>query len=81
MAFRLFHLDDRPAPRSPACTIASARLVVEEEERFAAGLRCGLEAEGFAVDVALDGVDRLDGARERLRCDRPAQLAANAALT
>lgn len=31
-------------------------LVVEDEERFAAGLRDGLEAEGFAVDVALDGL-------------------------
>ncbi|MEU8751571.1 response regulator transcription factor [Streptomyces chartreusis] len=40
-------------------------LVVEDEERFAAGLRDGLEAEGFAVDVALDGVDGLWLARER----------------
>ncbi|WP_405537842.1 response regulator transcription factor [Streptomyces sp. NBC_00075] len=39
-------------------------LVVEDEERFAAGLRDGLEAEGFAVDVALDGVDALWLARE-----------------
>ncbi|WP_328871176.1 response regulator transcription factor [Streptomyces sp. NBC_00287] len=39
-------------------------LVVEDEERFAAGLRDGLEAEGFAVDVALDGVDGLWMARE-----------------
>jgi two-component system OmpR family response regulator len=39
-------------------------LVVEDEERFAAGLRDGLEAEGFAVDVALDGVDGLWLARE-----------------
>jgi CheY-like chemotaxis protein len=30
-------------------------LVVEDEERLAAGLRAGLEAEGFAVDVAVDG--------------------------
>ncbi|MFI6009142.1 hypothetical protein ACIBAG_09955 [Streptomyces sp. NPDC051243] len=30
-------------------------LVVEDEERYASGLRDGLEAEGFAVDVALDG--------------------------
>ena len=30
-------------------------LVVEDEKRLAAGLRSGLEAEGFAVDVALDG--------------------------
>nr|AEG64695.1 response regulator [Streptomyces viridochromogenes] len=39
-------------------------LVVEDEERFAAGLRDGLEAEGFAVDIALDGVDGLWLARE-----------------
>ncbi|MFE0251218.1 response regulator transcription factor [Streptomyces sp. NPDC059010] len=39
-------------------------LVVEDEERFADGLRDGLEAEGFAVDVALDGVDGLWLARE-----------------
>jgi two-component system OmpR family response regulator len=34
-------------------------LVVEDEKRLAAGLRSGLEAEGFAVDVALDGTDGL----------------------
>ena len=34
-------------------------LVIEDEERLADGLRDGLEAEGFAVDVALDGVDGL----------------------
>ena len=34
-------------------------LVVEDELRLAAGLRNGLEAEGFAVDVALTGTDRL----------------------
>ncbi|MEU6380369.1 response regulator transcription factor [Streptomyces sp. NPDC046909] len=39
-------------------------LVVEDEERYAAGLRDGLEAEGFAVDVAPDGVDGLWLARE-----------------
>jgi two-component system OmpR family response regulator len=39
-------------------------LVVEDEKRLAAGLRNGLEAEGFAVDVALDGVDGLWRARE-----------------
>jgi two-component system, OmpR family, response regulator len=39
-------------------------LVVEEEKRLAAGLRKGLEAEGFAVDVALDGADGLWMARE-----------------
>jgi two-component system, OmpR family, response regulator len=39
-------------------------LVVEDERRLAAGLRKGLEAEGFAVDVALDGGDGLWMARE-----------------
>ena len=38
-------------------------LVVEDEERLAAGLRTGLEAEGFAVDVALDGLTALSMAR------------------
>jgi two-component system OmpR family response regulator len=40
-------------------------LVVEDEERLAAGLRRGLEAEGFAVDVAADGIDGLWMAREQ----------------
>jgi two-component system OmpR family response regulator len=39
-------------------------LVVEDEKRLASGLRKGLEAEGFAVDVALDGTDGLWLARE-----------------
>jgi len=39
-------------------------LIVEDEERLAAGLRIGLEAEGFAVDVAGNGVDGLWLARE-----------------
>ena len=39
-------------------------LVVEDEKRLAAGLRTGLEAENFAVDVALDGSDGLWIARE-----------------
>lgn len=34
-------------------------LVVEDEKRLAAGLRKGLEAEGFAVDVVSDGTDGL----------------------
>jgi two-component system OmpR family response regulator len=34
-------------------------LVVEDEARMADGLRVGLEAEGFAVDVAADGTDGL----------------------
>lgn len=40
-------------------------LVVEDEVALAAGLRNGLEAEGFHVDVAYDGVDGLFLARER----------------
>jgi two-component system OmpR family response regulator len=39
-------------------------LVVEDEKRLAAGLRNGLEAEGFAVDVALSGTDGLWMAQE-----------------
>ncbi|WP_328523155.1 response regulator transcription factor [Kribbella sp. NBC_00359] len=39
-------------------------LVVEDELRLAAGLRNGLEAEGYAVDVALTGTDGLWFARE-----------------
>ena len=39
-------------------------LVVEDEEALAAGVRAGLEGEGFAVDVAANGVDGLWRARE-----------------
>lgn len=39
-------------------------LVVEDQAGLAEGLRLGLEAEGFAVDVAVDGVDGLWMARE-----------------
>lgn len=39
-------------------------LVVEDEERLAASLRRGLEADGFAVDVALNGTDGLWMAQE-----------------
>ncbi|MCA1706903.1 MAG: response regulator transcription factor [Actinobacteria bacterium] len=39
-------------------------LVVEDEKGLATGLKRGLEAEGFAVDVALDGTDGLWLARE-----------------
>jgi len=39
-------------------------LVVEDEKRLAAGLRKGLAADGFAVDVALDGSEGLWMARE-----------------
>jgi two-component system, OmpR family, response regulator len=39
-------------------------LVVEDEKGLAAGLKKGLEAEGFAADVALNGPDGLWMARE-----------------
>jgi len=39
-------------------------LVVEDEDRLAASLRRGLEADGFAVDVALNGTDGLWMAEE-----------------
>jgi len=39
-------------------------LVVEDEEGLAEGLRKGLEAEGFATDVAVTGTDGLWMARE-----------------
>lgn len=39
-------------------------LVVEDEERLAGSLRRGLEADGFAVDVALNGTDGLWLAQE-----------------
>jgi two-component system, OmpR family, response regulator len=40
-------------------------LVVEDEKKVAAAVKRGLEAEGYAVDVALDGVDGLWLAREQ----------------
>ncbi|MGH2688587.1 MAG: response regulator transcription factor [Actinomycetota bacterium] len=40
-------------------------LVVEDEKHLADGLKKGLEAEGFATDVAFDGTDGLWMARER----------------
>jgi DNA-binding response OmpR family regulator len=39
-------------------------LVIEDEEALAEGVRRGLEAEGFATDVAHNGVDGLSLARE-----------------
>jgi two-component system, OmpR family, response regulator len=39
-------------------------LVVEDEKRLAAGLRKGLEAEGFTVDVVHNGTDGIWMARE-----------------
>ena len=40
-------------------------LVVEDEDRLGTGLRTGLEAEGFAVDLARSGTDGLWLAREQ----------------
>jgi two-component system, OmpR family, response regulator len=40
-------------------------LVVEDEKRLAAGLKRGLEADGFATDVAFNGTDGLWMAREQ----------------
>jgi len=39
-------------------------LVVEDEVRLAAALKRGLQAEGFTVDIAHDGVSGLQKARE-----------------
>ena len=39
-------------------------LVVDDETNFADGLRRGLEAEGFSVDLAHNGVDGMWRARE-----------------
>lgn len=40
-------------------------LVVEDQPRLASALKRGLEAEGFAVDVALDGAEGLSAAQAR----------------
>ena len=39
-------------------------LVVEDERHLAGGIKRGLEAEGFAVDISLDGPDGLQRANE-----------------
>ena len=41
-------------------------LIVEDEQRLAAAVRHGLEAEGFSVDASHDGLDGLWRAREGL---------------
>ena len=59
----------RPAPGGvgtvgPPCHSSEVRLlVVEDEARLAAALQRGLQAEGFAVDLAADGEAGLDLAR------------------
>ena len=50
-------LTDGPLPKGGGRTMRV--LVVEDEKRLAAGLKKGLEAEGFAADVALNGTDGL----------------------
>ena len=39
-------------------------LVVEDERPLAGGIKRGLEAEGFAVDLAYDGPDGLERAND-----------------
>jgi two-component system OmpR family response regulator len=52
-------------PSAARCEGDSVRiLVVEDDKQLAAGLRRGLEAEGYAVDVALDGTEGEWFARE-----------------
>src|SRR5207302_514639 len=47
------------------CQAAPMRvLVVEDERHLAGGIKRGLEAEGFAVDIALDGPDGLERAND-----------------
>jgi DNA-binding response OmpR family regulator len=45
-------------------TVPMRVLVVEDERRLAAAVKRGLEASGFAVDLAFDGVTGLHMARE-----------------
>ncbi len=47
-------------PKGPCVRV----VVVEDERRLAAAVRRGLQAEGFAVDLAHNGVDGLHAARE-----------------
>jgi len=54
----------RPAAAVPNVTDVRV-LVVEDEKRLAAGIKAGLVADGFAVDVAHDGQDGLWKAREQ----------------
>jgi DNA-binding response OmpR family regulator len=54
----------RTAPEGPSATQAGRLLVVEDEPGIVDFVRRGLEAEGFAVEVALDGEE---GERMALR--------------
>jgi len=51
-------------PSDPEGEVEVRVLVVEDEKRLAAGVKKGLEAEGFATDIALNGTDGLWMARE-----------------
>ena len=51
-----------PVPMSQTRTVRV--LVVEDERRLAGAVQRGLQAEGFAVDLAFDGDDGLHLARE-----------------
>ena len=53
-----------PAHRVLGDTVPVRVLVVEDERRLAAAVKRGLEAEGFVVDLAHDGVNGLHLARE-----------------
>ncbi|RZU74335.1 DNA-binding response OmpR family regulator [Micromonospora kangleipakensis] len=56
--------EDNPYGCHPGGTLEGVRLlVVEDESRLAAALQRGLQAEGFAVDVAPTGPAGLDAAR------------------
>jgi two-component system, OmpR family, response regulator len=56
--------EDNPYGCHPGGTLGGVRLlVVEDESRLAAALQRGLQAEGFAVDVAPTGPAGLDAAR------------------
>jgi two-component system, OmpR family, response regulator len=62
---RIFRRDKAGLTQHPRRSGAVVRvLVVEDERGLAAGLKRGLEAEGFATDVALNGTDGLWMARE-----------------
>lgn len=52
------------APRAPGCTVEAMRLLVVDDEReLTEAIARGLRRDGYAVDVAFDGVEALDKAR------------------
>jgi len=53
-------LGDFSGPSGEPCDAGAMRvLVVEDEKQLAGAIKRGLEQEGFAVDVALDGIEGL----------------------